>query len=185
MPGYAEQTAVPSFRHGRRTGRPGAASRQDPRPQAGHDGNRSPKTRLVPQEGTHAWATALRTPAQTAPPCSRTQPTPTAQLPIPATGTSAPTTVLSRTLLRDNLSARGYSMLTSPLPAAGDQQRIPRASRCTMPTCATTSGYGAVQTAGHAHETVHLVDWGAEPERLCPRGGHCGGYERRPDIGSA
>ncbi len=97
---------------------------------------------------------------------------------------------IETTLLRDNLTARGY-------PAANISAALQR-----LETAADTTGitlyqanmrtyqllrYGVpVQVAaGKAHETVHLIDW-ANPEKndfaLAEEVTLKGGYERRPDT---
>lgn len=93
-------------------------------------------------------------------------------------------------LLRDNLSARGYT----PAQISAALQRLESAADATGITLYQANlrtyqllRYGVpVQTgAGQAHETVHLIDW-EHPDRndfaVAEEVTLMGGYQRRPDI---
>src|SRR5690349_3493813 len=97
---------------------------------------------------------------------------------------------IETTILRDNLTARGYS--TSHISAA--LLRLETAADSTGITLYQANlrtyqmlRYGVpVQVrAGQAHETVHLIDW-ERPDKndfaLAEEVTLKGGYERRPDI---
>ena len=93
-------------------------------------------------------------------------------------------------LLRDNLAARNYT----PAQISAALQRLEMAADSTGITLYQANlrtyqllRYGVpVQTAaGHAHETVHLIDWAnleANDFALAEEVTLKGGYQRRPDI---